>query len=340
MNETFEGRQGEGAGMGGVFGAEQAVQRTPEEEFLAAMLAGRDVSDLVDPDEAREAEEQRIAAMDEVQREAYFEHEALQTVFDDIRLRSRGGELTTPDYWESVDLVPEHMEAGAFTALVFDTIIDAQAKAQERREAAEAAAKEASFANAAAVGASGAEARQGADAPAPADPDADVSGEPAVQPVASATPGAAAGGSDEAAGNHGLAAEASEEAWELDDIAVLEGSSVYLYSTDEMSESFARWAFLAAENDDVATLVENARHESKVYPRPMKAKSLTNRPVYMTAERIAAAFEAVQESGLYPDVKTCSASNGDVYFYSTDYLSDAQAKALAEWESVERRANM
>ena len=340
MNETFEGRQGEGAGMGGVFGAEQAVQRMPEEEFLAAMLAGRDVSDLVDPDEAREAEEQRIAAMDEVQREAYFEHEALQTVFDDIRLRSRGGELTTPDYWESVDLVPEHMEAGAFTALVFDTIIDAQAKAQERREAAEAAAKEASFADAAAVEASGAEARQGADAPAPADPDADVSGEPAVQPVASATPEAAAGGSDEAAGNHGLAAEASEEAWELDDIAVLEGSSVYLYSTDEMSESFARWAFLAAENDDVATLVENARHESKVYPRPMKAKSLTNRPVYMTAERIAAAFEAVQESGLYPDVKTCSASNGDVYFYSTDYLSDAQAKALAEWESVERRANM
>ena len=30
-----------------------------------------------------------------------------------------------------------------------------------------------------------------------------------------------------------------------------------------------------------------------------------------------------------------------MYFYSTDYLlSDAQAKALAEWESVERRANM
>ncbi len=329
MNEAFEGRQADAAAAGGVSDA-GAMQRTPEEEFLAAMLAGRDVSDLVDPEDARAAEEQRIAAMDDAQREAYFEHEALQTVFDDIRLRSRGGELTTPDYWESVDLVPEHMGAGAFTALVFDTIIDAQAKVRERREAAEAAVVEAS----------GAEARQGADVPPPVDSDADVSGEPAVQPVASATPEAAAGGSDEAAGDRGFAAEDPEEAWELDDIAVLEGSSVYLYSTDEMSESFARWAFLAAENDDVATLVENARHESKVYPRPMKAKSLTNRPVYMTAERIAAAFEAVQESGLYPDVKTCSASNGDVYFYSTDYLSDAQAKALAEWESVERRANM
>ena len=339
MNEAFEGRRADVAAEGGVFDA-GAMQRTPEEEFLAAMLSGRDVSDLVDPDEARAAEEQRIAAMDDAQREAYFEHEALQTVFDDIRLRSRGGELTTPDYWESAGLVPEHMEAGPFTVLVFDTIIDAQAKAQERREAAEAAAKEASFADAAAVEASGAEARQGADAPAPADSEADASAEPAVQPVTSATAEAAAGGSGEAAEEHGLAAEALEEVWELDDIAVLEGSSVYLYSTDEMSESFARWAFLAAENDDVATLVENARHESKVYPRPMKAKSLTNRPVYMTAERIAAAFEAVQESGLYPDVKTCSASNGDVYFYSTDYLSDAQAKALAEWESVERRANM
>ena len=60
----------------------------------------------------------------------------------------------------------------------------------------------------------------------------------------------------------------------------------------------------------------------------------------MTDERIEAAFSTVQESGLYPDIKTCSASNGDVYFYSTDHLSDAQAKALAEWESVERRANM
>ncbi len=44
----------------------------------------------------------------------------------------------------------------------------------------------------------------------------------------------------------------------------------------------------------------------------------------------------MQESGAYPDIKTCGASNGDQYFYSTDYLSDAQAKALAEWYSVER----
>lgn len=295
MNETFEGFEGEGANAGAAPVADPAARRTPEEEFLAAMLAGRDVSDLVDPAAVQAAEEERIAAMDDAEREAYFEGRALQSVFDDVRLRSRGGELTTPDYWESAGLAPEHMDAAAFTALVFDTIIDAQAKSQERRAAAD----------------SGIQAVDEAEAAAAYDADA-------------------ASGLD----------ASDDDAWRLDDIAVLEGSAVYLYSTDEMSESFARWAFLAAENDDVATLVENARHESKVYPRPLKAKSLTNRPVYMTEERIAAAFEAAQGSGLYPDIKTCSASNGDVYFYSTDFLSDAQAKALAEWESVERRANM
>lgn len=292
--------------------------RTPEEEFLASVLAGRDLSDLVDPAEQEAAEQARIAAMEPAERDAYFEQCALATVFDDIRMRAASGELTTPDYWESVGLVPEHLEPAAFTALVFDTIIDAQARSEERRAAAEAAQD---------AGAGACEASDG------------VESADAVEPCAEVLQAA-----DTEAYGAGGDTPASQDivvpVWELDDIAVLEGSQVYLYSTEAMSDSFARWAFLAAENDDVATLVENARHESKIYPRPMKAASLKNRPVYMTDERIEAAFSTVQESGLYPDIKTCSASNGDVYFYSTDHLSDAQAKALAEWESVERRANM
>lgn len=303
-------------------------ERTPEEEFLASVLAGRDLSDLVDPVEVEAAEQECIAAMTPEERAAHFERCALETVFDDIRLRARSGELTTPDYWESVGLVPDHMEPSAFTALVFDTVIDAQARSEER-----AAAEQAFSATDSQDASNAAETAEGATATAASDDDA------------SATPasGSAAARADGEAPQFVEApqdAEAPVPAWELDDIAVLEGSQVYLYSTAEMSDSFARWAFLAAENDDVATLVENARHESKIYPRPMKAASLKNRPVYMTDERIEAAFSTVQESGLYPDIKTCSASNGDVYFYSTDHLSDAQAKALAEWESVERRANM
>ena len=294
-------------------------ERTPEEEFLASVLAGCDLSDLVDPAEQEAAEQARIAAMEPAERDAYFEQCALATVFDDIRMRAASGELTTPDYWESVGLVPEHLEPAAFTALVFDTIIDAQARSEERRAAVKAAQD------------AGADACEASDAAVQL---ADAA-ESCAEALQAADTAACAAGED---GSY--AQEDAAPVWELDDIAVLEGSQIYLYSTEAMSDSFARWAFLAAENDDVATLVENARHESKIYPRPMKAASLKNRPVYMTDERIEAAFSTVQESGLYPDIKTCSASNGDVYFYSTDHLSDAQAKALAEWESVERRANM
>lgn len=299
-----------------------AVERTPEEEFLASVLAGRDLSDLVDPEAERAAEEARIAALSPEERIAHFEHQALETVFDDIRLRSRGGELTTSDYWESVGLVPEHLEPAAFTALVFDTIIEAQARSEESRQAEAEAAEAAQTADAQGEAAAPAERAGENSAPEAAEPTAAEAAPVAEAAVASA------------------AVSVAPAAWDLDDIAVLEGSQVYLYSSREMSDAFARWAFMAAEDDDVATLVENARTESKLYPRPLKADSLKNRPLYLTDERIEAAFAAVQESGQYPDIATCSASNGDVYFYSTDYLSDAQAKALAEWESVERRANM
>ena len=117
---------------------------------------------------------------------------------------------------------------------------------------------------------------------------------------------------------------------------MLEGKQTYLYSSDYMTDTYAHWAFLAEEGDDVLTLVENAREESRLYPRPMLATSLSNKPYHWSSEQIEQVWQAVQESGAYPDIKTCGASNGDQYFYSTDYLSDAQAKALAEWYSVER----
>ena len=107
-----------------------------------------------------------------------------------------------------------------------------------------------------------------------------------------------------------------------------------------MTDTYAHWAFLAEEGDDTLTLVENAREESRLYPRPMLATSLSSKPYYWNAEQIEQAWQAVQESGSYPDIKTCEASNGERYFYSTDYLSDAQAKALAEWYSVERYMNV
>ena len=52
---------------------------------------------------------------------------------------------------------------------------------------------------------------------------------------------------------------------------------------------------------------------------------------------ISAAIDVtVRDSGAYPDLDTVAASNGDVYYFSTEYLTPAYAKSLAEWNSVER----
>ena len=136
------------------------------------------------------------------------------------------------------------------------------------------------------------------------------------------------------------ASESETPAWQLDDIKVLEGAQTYLYSSDFMTDAYAHWAFLAEEGDDALTLADNARAESRMYPRPMLATSLSSKPYRWNAERIAQAWQAVQESDAYSDIRTCTASNGERYFYSSDHLSDAQAKALAEWYSVERYMNV
>lgn len=61
---------------------------------------------------------------------------------------------------------------------------------------------------------------------------------------------------------------------------------------------------------------------------------------------IPAGFELVQLEGEWCLVETGEqpervvASNGDVYFFSTDHLSRVRAAALAEWDAVERYRNV
>lgn len=121
------------------------------------------------------------------------------------------------------------------------------------------------------------------------------------------------------------------------DITYLEGANtMYLYSRDYMTDAYANWLFLAKEDSSTITLVQCAREDSRVYPRPLIYTSLMNPPFNMTEDQILDAWKTVQESGLYPDIQSCSSSNDDVYFYSTDYLSPRYAESLAEFYSVER----
>ena len=217
--------------------------------------------------------------------------------------------------------MPDHLIPVDFSDLAFDEIIAAQAASAAAKKAAEEAAQ-AAVADADAVS---------------ADSDSSVEDVAASGSKADEAAGENAPSADE---GDSLDSEIETPEWKLDDIKVLEGKQTYLYSSDYMTDTYAHWAFLAEEGDDALTLVDNAREESRLYPRPMLAASLSSKPYYWNAEQIEQAWQAVQESGSYPDIKTCEASNGERYFYSTDYLSDAQAKALAEWYSVERYMNV
>ena len=124
-------------------------------------------------------------------------------------------------------------------------------------------------------------------------------------------------------------------------IKVLMGMhSYYLYDETLMTASYARWAFLAAEDSPVVTFVECVREDSRVYPRPYAAECLKNPPFRMTDEQIEETWQAVRDSGNYPDIERTEASNGDVYYYSTQYLEPGYAASLAEYDAVERPADV
>lgn len=124
-------------------------------------------------------------------------------------------------------------------------------------------------------------------------------------------------------------------------IKVLMGMhSYYLYDETLMTASYARWAFLAAEDNPVVTFVECVREDSRVYPRPYAAECLKNPPFRMTDEQIEETWQAVSDSGNYPDIERTEASNGDVYYYSTQYLESGYAASLAEYDAVERPADV
>lgn len=330
---------------------DEPVEPTELEMFLAQMLnASAEVAD--DYTAQVSAGLRRGSGVDEGPRERTMtpeeeqfvvERAALEEVWADVRESSAAGHLVTPDRWVARDMVPNHMDADEFAVMVFDALaayaegrpfegsgIAVPVPADEDTEEPAAPNQEAPAEEASAqVVVSAEETVEAAEAPGVAaslletGEKVEERGEPEEELV------------------EPKALEEARSPLDCGDIVVLEGrKGAYLYARDAMSENYAHWAYLAAEDDDPTTLVDNVRQESRIYPRPMLAAAFRNPPYRWTRERTEAAFEEVQARGTYPDIARVVASNGDVYFYSTDYLSAAQAKALAQWYSVEKPLNV
>ena len=120
--------------------------RTPEEEFLAQMLAATGATNLeeaglYDPAEVAAEEERIEEEMSPEERQAKAEHDALAAAFSMIRERSNEGKLTTPGTWAAAGIVPDHLIPVDFSDLAFDEIIAAQAASAAAKKVAEEAAQ-------------------------------------------------------------------------------------------------------------------------------------------------------------------------------------------------------
>lgn len=261
--------------------------------------------------------------------EATVEREALRAVFDDVRAQSAASALVEPTRWPLVGLVPSHQTPDEWEMFVYEYVEDAAAlRAEAAVEAAEVRATVRS-----ATRAVGVPQRLRADKEEDADDGAHASDSPeeAPQPALELEPEPAPEQQPEASATDAPSDPA------CDDIVALVGQhSYYLYSNEHMTDAYAHWSFLAAEDDRVLTFVECVRDESRTYPRPMGATALTNEPFNFQPAEVAELWETIHESGAHPDIDTVTASNGDVYYFSTEYLSPAYAASLAEWNSVER----
>ena len=93
--------------------------------------------------------------------------------------------------------------------------------------------------------------------------------------------------------------------------------------------------FEVISGDDALTFADCVREESRTYPRPMPIESLENDPFRFSEERILRIWDHVRA-----DIEQVVASNGDIFFYSTRYLTPEYAASLAEWAAVERLRNV
>ena len=347
-----------------------------EDEIRAAVIAlaeaqaaGEDIADALPHGEAWAA---TAAASDEVGAEDALDpeqarEEAIAAVLDAARAASRASRLSCPCEWEAAGLVPPSMTPEDLEMAVYDALMEfgdpngsrdaadiegPDAGAAPRRAANKHVKSAFSSSNGRPVGASPFKHKKPrADDLAMGDVRGAGGCPDRASSAANETAQWAVSQSEDCLSESGYPPAPPQETSnqipeedphpEFAHIRLLMGAeSYYLYDDSAMTDAYARWAFLAAEDDPVATFIECVREESSVYPRPMARESLANDPFRMKAEAVEAAFAEARAQGRADDIERVEASNGDVYFCSTTYLTPRRAQALAEWDAVERIRNV
>lgn len=114
-------------------------------------------------------------------------------------------------------------------------------------------------------------------------------------------------------------------------VALVKGSKdVYYYDKELMSERFATVQSLIEDKDILATVAAAARHDCKVYPRPVRVQALMDSPYFYSEDEVLGAIARMSGREDYGDIATVTASNGKVCIYSLTFMSKKYAQALCE----------
>lgn len=113
----------------------------------------------------------------------------------------------------------------------------------------------------------------------------------------------------------------------------------YYFSERFMTPAYAT-RLARVEDDDVASLIaETVRDESRIYPRPTPVAAFHAPPYSISPQAFAMAALKLGREAELSDIRSCSASDGSEYLFSTRYLSEDHAQGLAEYDAVGRWQN-
>ena len=120
-----------------------------------------------------------------------------------------------------------------------------------------------------------------------------------------------------------------------DGVKSIEGNKgLYFYASPWVSDNYAATKMRIDEEDYFTLIVKQVRYESKIYPRTTFIEQFLQSPYNIEKDTLNIIIESIEKDPDYEDIREISASNGDIYLYSTNSLEAAHAQYLAEWESV------
>lgn len=117
------------------------------------------------------------------------------------------------------------------------------------------------------------------------------------------------------------------------DIRTVHGNKdVYYYSSESMSDNYAKIASLVEEKNLPETIAQMVRFNCKTYPVPTPWSYFNKHPYFATDPQLERAKEVLYSDERYKDIRLFENSQGKRFFYADSIMSERYARALAEDE--------